>query len=57
MLSTKKCEACDKYTAVQVDYRCICNIGGKILLCKYCLGLNDKLLKSVITKNTDPKGL
>ena len=51
------CQICRKHPIMHRDYRQLdsCGIQGKVLVCEWCVGLNDVAISDIIRDELDPE--
>ena len=51
------CQICRKHPIKHRDYRHLdsCGLQGKVLVCEWCVGLNDKAIRNIFKNEEDPK--
>ena len=49
-------QICRKHTIKHKDYRFLdsCGLQGKVLVCEWCVGLNDVAISNIIRDEEDP---
>ena len=50
------CQICRKHPIKHKDYRFLdsCGLQGKVLVCEWCVGLNDVAISNIIRDEEDP---
>jgi hypothetical protein len=59
VLDIPNCHICGQHPIWTKDYRFIesCGLQGKVMVCRYCMGLNDVAIADIIRNKLDPKQL
>tara|TARA_Y100001963_G_C6636554_1_gene378820 strand:- start:229 stop:576 length:348 start_codon:yes stop_codon:yes gene_type:complete len=53
------CQICRKHPIQHKDYRFLdnCGLQGKVLVCEWCIGLNDVAISKIVRDELNPKDL